>query len=348
MKTIKNISIICLILGLVVFAACTPIDEFNKYKEGGDIVYPAKVDSVIVHPGKNRIQLAMVLGSDPTVNKITAFWKNRQDSTEVMFSRTKANDTIDLLIENLQEGVYNFQLYTFDTFGNQSVVKDVSGTVFGNTFQNSIFNRQIESATCGIIKWGMPISTMIGVEVKYINELDEEQTIVVANQDQTTTLEGIKAGTSFEYRTLHVPDTKSIDTFYTAFKTETIKTIELKTGDYEVVSEHNTPHGWMPNKGHKREVTKISDYQYSYILSTDAGNAVPMLINVDPVTLKTSVDLQEIGNFGAPWYMTAESIESDDNFISYCDGIISVRLHIDNLDRSNLWGDFTVAVKLQD
>lgn len=348
MKNIKNISIICLILGLAFFTACTPIDEFNKYQEGGDIVYPAKVDSVIVYPGKKRIKLAMVLGSDPTVNKIKAFWKNRQDSTEVMFTRNEANDTIDLLIENLQEGVYNFQLYTFDTFGNQSVVKDVSGTVFGNTFQNSIFNRQIESATCGVIKWSTPVSTVTGVEVKYINDLDEEQTIVVANQDQTTTLEGIKEGTPFEFRTLHVPDIKSIDTFYNDFKTETIKTIELKTGEYEVISEHNTPHGWMPNKGHKREVTKISDYQYSYTLSTAASNAVPMIINVDPVTKKTSVDLQEIGDFGAPWYMTAESIESDDNFISYCDGIISVRLHIDNLDRSDLWGDFTVAVKLQD
>ncbi|MBJ6367461.1 DUF4998 domain-containing protein [Snuella sedimenti] len=343
MKHIQYLALLVSITVGVLAGSCTQMDEFEKFRVGGAITYPGKVDSVIVYPGKERIKLGMILGADPTVNKIKAYWKNRQDSTEITFARTGAIDTLDLVIENLIEGTYNFELFAFDDFGNRSVVTNVSGTVYGTTYEASLLDRPLLTAACGNIRWGEANSIMLGVEVSYTDSSGNGQVVFVENDQDTSTLSDIDASETFEYRTAYKPDSLSIDTFYTPFKTILSNDISLSSGTYEVITVNNTAHTWMPQQGQTREVTQISDTQFSYILSTVASDQVPLVINVDPDTHVTSVELQEIGNFGPPWYMTAESIESNDNYA--CNGIISVRLHIDNLDRGDYWGDFTVIIK---
>lgn len=325
-------------------SSCSKMDDYKKFLAGGEIKYPGKVDSVIVHSGKNRIILSLILGSDPSVTKVRAYWKNRGDSVEIDVVRSTGTDTLNMMISNLSEGIYNFELFTYDSEGNKSVVKNTSSTVYGSTYEGSLLDRPLSSAACDDIKWGTATAEMLGVEVSYTDNSNISHKLLVPNSELKTTLLNPGTDAKFDYRTMYIPNPLAIDTFYTASKTVLFKNTVLESGTYEVLSTNNTPHGWMPGKGQLIEVTKISDNKFSFIVAPGAASAIPIVVNVDPVSNSTSVTLQELGNFGSPWFMTAETVVNSLNYVSPCEGIISVYLHIDNLLKNDQWGYFPVTI----
>jgi len=144
---------------------------------------------------------------------------------------------------------------------------------------------------------------------------------------------------------MYIPDKLAIDTFYTAPKTTVFVNTILSSGTYEVISINSSPHTWMPQKGQLIEVTQISENKFSFLVSTAPSSPVPIVVTVNPISNITSVSLQEIGSFGAPYFMTAETSENSLNYVSPCEGIISVYLHIDNLVKNDLWGYFPVTIR---
>jgi hypothetical protein len=345
MKINKYLIFLFFISGAIGWSSCSKMDDYKNLIEDGEITYPGKVDSVIFHPGKNRAELLLVLGSDPSVTKVKAYWGNKSDSAEIAVTRSAEIDTVSIIINDLQEGNYNFELYTLDNKGNISVVANASGTVYGEVYENSLLDRPVQSAACGTINWGEAASEMLGVEVLYEDTAGASRKIVVPNDESVTLLEDLGEAAAFEYRTMYLPDPLTIDTFYTSAQSVSFVSTILTTGSYEVLTENNTAHGWMPNMGQMRDVTQLEENKFSFILSTDASDAVPLIVNIDPETNRTSVELQEIGNFGDPWFMTAETVEKEANYVSPCEGIISLYLHIDNLDKNDQWGYFNVVLK---
>lgn len=345
MKIIKYLTYLFLISAGLWVSSCKKMDDYKKFLAGGEIKYPGKVDSVIVHSGKNRIILSLILGSDPSVTKVRAYWKNRGDSVEIDVARSTGIDTVNMMISNLSEGIYNFELFTYDSKGNKSVVKNTSSTVYGSTYEGSLLDRPLSSAACGDIKWGTATAEMLGVEVSYTDNSNISHKLSVPNSELKTTLLNLGSDAKFDYRTMYIPNPLAIDTFYTASKTIIFKNTVLASGTYEVLSTNNTPHAWMPSKGQLIEVTQISDNKFSFIVAPGANSAIPIVVNVDPDSKTTSVTLQEVGNFGSPWFMTAETVVNSLNYVSPCEGIISLYLHMDNLLKNDQWGYFPVTIR---
>lgn len=232
----RNISGLILPLLLLVFiSSCSKMDEYKKYIEGGEISYTGKVDSVRIFSGKDRVLVKGLLKSDPKVKKTVIYWNNMTDSVIVPINRTSSVDTLKFFIDNISEGVQNFTLYTYDEVGNRSIPVYVTGRVYGNRYQNSLSNRGISSTvTSGVgsttIDWsGMDrLSGVFATEVIYLNTNGEEQKIRIpidVNQTLITNLNSTSS--SFKYRTLFLPDTVSVDTFYTSFVEKKIELINL-------------------------------------------------------------------------------------------------------------------------
>lgn len=345
MKTTKYLIYSVIILAGVWLVSCSEMDAYKDLFEAGEITYPGKINSVDVFPGKNRAQLKLVMGSDPFVTKVRAYWNSKNDSAEISVTPVTESDTVYMLIDNLNEGQVNFDLYTLDNKGNISVVTNASVDVYGEVYENALLNRPLSSAACGTIKWGAASAGMLGVEVSYTDGNGTAKTLNVANNESVTLMADFEEASDVFYRTKYLPHPMAIDTFYAAQEEIQFTNSILTTGTYAVISENTTAHAWMPGAGETREVTQVNENEFSFILTTAASNPVPVLIKVDPDTKKTSLELQEIGNFGAPWFMTAKTIESEENYVSACDGIISIHVHFDNLDLNNYWGD--LVVKLQ-
>lgn len=256
MKLIKY-SPCFLVMAMALFlSSCTKEDAYKKFMEGGEIRYAGRADSVIVHPGKGRIQLSVVLSNDPLINKVKAFWNDGRDSAVMTVKRTLGKDTANLLIKNLSEGNYNFSVYTYDSKNHSSVVSNVSGTVYGDSYYNSLVNRRLKdlgfTATDAKLQlnWGAASIGEIGTELNYLAANGSPKVLIVPAKEVLTLLSDYKDGSIIKYRTLYKPDSASIDTFARDYASVTIPVFERqldksKFKEYILPSDSRTAYEWL-------------------------------------------------------------------------------------------------------
>jgi len=214
-----------IVFQIVSFSACSEMDDYKDYVEGGEITYTGKIEDIEVHPGHNRILLTGLLKSDPKITTVKLYWNSEDDSLVTSVNRTAGVDTVSLLLENMEENVYNFMFYTSDDYGNLSIPENQTGKVYGDKYLASLNNRLIESAemidTGVLINWGDAgyLDGLIATEVLYTDENDNQLSVFQdADSDENEMiLAEFKSGTTFNYRSLFVPDTMAIDTFYTPY-----------------------------------------------------------------------------------------------------------------------------------
>ncbi|WP_158640551.1 DUF4998 domain-containing protein [Anseongella ginsenosidimutans] len=222
----------CLGLALAAWGltACSEMDDtYDDFLEGGEIIYVQGADSLRIHPGYNRIQLSWLALSDPTVTKAKIYWNNRRDSLEIPVQKTAGVDTMNVMIENLEERIYSFEIYTYDNEGHSSVPTVGTGESFGDKYKNSLLPRLTMSAlyaeetdTLEII-WGPVDPTAIAAELAYTDTLGNPRILVLPTEqtgDDTTWITDYdhSAEGRFRLRSVYLPHPMSIDTFYTEAK----------------------------------------------------------------------------------------------------------------------------------
>lgn len=210
------------------FSACSEMDDYKDYVKDGEITYTGKIEDVEVHPGHNRILLTGLLKSDPKITAVKLYWNSKDDSLITPINRTAAVDTVSLLLVNMEENVHNFIFYTVDDQGNLSIPKNQTGKVYGDRYLASLNNRLIESAemtdTGVLVNWAEAgyLDGLIATEVLYTDENDNQLSAFQdANSEESAMiLKEYKSGTTFSYRSLFMPDTMAIDTFYTSYNVQ--------------------------------------------------------------------------------------------------------------------------------
>jgi len=220
------------IFTLAVFMAgitgCTKMDDYKKQFVKGDLIYPAKPDTILVYSGDYRVRLSSVLTSDPNIIRSHIYWDSRTDSMAVDVKRTQGADTISLIINNLLEGSHTFEVVNEDASGNRSVPLYAIGSVYGDKYRASLNNRPIASS---YLDTGLQVHLNFAdmdhsagpllTELHYQKTNDDSVTLIIALDVTDTLLQDYKKGTSVVYRTYFRPDSLSIDTFKTAFETFT-------------------------------------------------------------------------------------------------------------------------------
>jgi hypothetical protein len=202
---------------------CSRMDDYKKYLADGPIIYTGRVDSVKTYPGNNRIQLTMLLLSDPKITKVKVYWNNRSDSSVQNITRSSGVDTVKFMLTNMVEASYNFEIYTYDNAGHSSVLVTADGQVYGQNYINSLFNRSIRSITyknkdSTFVKWFGPSLQTLGQQINYTDSLGVFRNVYAPQQDTMTLLYRIKKNSFFNYRTLYKPDPNAIDTFYSQYQ----------------------------------------------------------------------------------------------------------------------------------
>lgn len=226
----KAISVFCkgslgwvIIFFLVAFfASCTKMDyTYRKFLNGGDIIYPGRADSVSIFPGHNRIKLTWMLTSDPGIVSCRIFWNNKGDSIQIPVNRGHGIDTVSVIIDSLEEGYYNFEIYTYDKDGHRSIAVDTLGQVFGQNYVSSLHNRVIKNSywdeNTGVIFWYKPNEGAVISQLTYTDLNGITHTVDVLPGDTVTQLPDFKLHDGLHYRTGFLPDSLAIDTFFTAY-----------------------------------------------------------------------------------------------------------------------------------
>lgn len=195
-------------------------DDYKKFLEGGEIVYPAKADSVEAHPGKNRIELQWLILSDPSITSATIYWNAKRNSKKIPITRTTGVDTIRVILDEMEEGTHTFEIYTFNADGGKSVTAEVIGTVYGNRYESSLLSEfyflRYDPKKGGYITWSAQLDNVVGNEVRYTTNAGKTASLFVANGDSLFSLPDFDHHSPVTYRTAYVPP-MAIDTFYTNF-----------------------------------------------------------------------------------------------------------------------------------
>lgn len=216
-----------LIMAAASLYACSKMeDSYNDFTKGGEIVYTGRADSLRVSPGKNRIGLSWLLLSDPSIVQCKVFWNDGADSMTIPVQRTGGVDTVRVVLNNMDEKTYTFDIYTYDAIGHSSVKVDTIGMVYGDNYASSLFNRPLKTVTFSAdsarLEWSGASIQCIGSQISYTDTSGDQRTVWAASTDKQTKLPAFIKGNTFEYRTLYLPVKTAIDTFHTAFESRLV------------------------------------------------------------------------------------------------------------------------------
>lgn len=219
-------------------------DSYKKYVVTGGLTYPGKATTPEVFAGRGRVKLSWLRGTDPSVVKARVFWNNFLDSVEVTIPPT--GDTISTIIENLAEQQYTFDIVTYDKQGNKSVAAEVLGASYGAIYQSSLLSRPITQVAMqdegvAIITWGAPNINggAYATEVSYTSLSGSQASKQFLVKEDISGISDIKPNVPFKYRTIYLPDSLAIDTFYTAF--ENVQSFLFDKSSWKVIA-YSTEH----------------------------------------------------------------------------------------------------------
>ena len=202
-------------------AACGKNDkDYKDFAPQGEIVYPGKADSVKVYPGNNRVKLTWLLKMDPRITKCRVYWNQRQDSMEVAVTRTAGVDTITVLLNNMAEGPYSFDVYSYNAKGDVSIKANATGDVYGDFYAGNLVNRLFKKAVYGAgktrIEWVVADPRTFGLRLRYKDLAGVTQTLQVPSSEMITNIPANVLNNELEYETRYLPVPNAIDTFAAA------------------------------------------------------------------------------------------------------------------------------------
>ncbi|GGE17189.1 hypothetical protein GCM10011516_13620 [Sphingobacterium cellulitidis] len=208
------------IILLAIFSqSCRKWDDYKKYIEDGEKIYPSKASDIKAHPGNGRVLLAWKKELDESVTKFRVFWNNGNDSSEVDASKFKIGDTVKHYIDKLKESSYTFTIYSYDANGNRSVATEIPPVnIYGSKYQAALLNRPVKKVdyladkSQLTIEWGTPDTIYMHTEIKYVDSQNKARVLVIGPEDVTTDLSW-KLGTKVYYKSTYLPITGAIDSF---------------------------------------------------------------------------------------------------------------------------------------
>lgn len=228
---LNDLFIYILFLTIPLLNSCESLeDTYKEFTESGEITYIGKADSIKTRGGRNRIELSWLLLSDPKVSNYKIFWNNQNDFVEDRVVKTSQVDTVKHIIEGIDEGEYQFDIYLYDDDGNSSIRSSVRGVVYGEDYERSLLNRTFTYMSREnedlIIEWMATESDVLYTELEYKNTSGEIVNKIIESTNNVITLTDFPVGGEFTYRTVFIPEPTSLDHFYSAYSVGNERVVE--------------------------------------------------------------------------------------------------------------------------
>jgi hypothetical protein len=211
-------------LMLYAVASCKKMDStYEKFIKGGAIVYPGKVDTVMAFAGKKRVLLRWAAPKDQNITAYKAFWNFGNDSVYISVASRQTADSVEISIDSLEEGAYNFTVYSYDKDNHKSVGESVIASAYGSIFSSSIVNRAIRTfkkdaaASSVSTTWVGLDPKCIGTEWNYTRK-NGLPGVFFSPIGDNTVITDCNTSRPVLYRSLFLPEPDAIDIFYTEFK----------------------------------------------------------------------------------------------------------------------------------
>ena len=217
---LKLLTVVILTTGLF---SCNDMDEFHeKYVENGEVNYSKKLDSLYSRAGNERIEFTAFISDAFNVKNIEILWDKGKQSKSFDYVKKYKTDTLKMLIDEIVEGPYEFEIQSKDADGNTSVKSLVFASTYGEGYQKYLEPRFIDGfsfdGTNGILNLSIAAESDRGTEVTYTNTANETVSITVPQDIASVELNNLSPSDLVKYRTLHVPEVTALDSFRSNWK----------------------------------------------------------------------------------------------------------------------------------
>lgn len=217
-------------------------DTYSEFIKSGETIYIAKADSIKVRGGKGRVEISFLLLSDPKVDRYKIYWNNGRDSVENKVEKTAGVDTVKLMLNDIEEGIHQFEIYTFDKIGNSSVKSIKLGEVYGDLYQSSLlpatYSNLARRGDDLEISWSAASEDLVGIDLNYLDNMNVIREVHIHRNEELTILEDFPTGGEFQFTTAFLPEEQALDTFYTDQSKVKILTDTLNWNPYPVLFGH--------------------------------------------------------------------------------------------------------------
>jgi len=171
------------------------MDSIHEEYLNGEIIYAGKLDTLKIRPGYYRAQLEGYTQFLGTSNQVIIEFDEQMLSFPI---EENLSDIFSVIIEDLEEGSYEFNVYTQDPNGNLSVSQVVAGNVIVDEFvldQNprEVLDYSFESEGNYVNFYGNAESEfVIYTLIDYENEEDESVRDTLFFDDNRIKLDNLK------------------------------------------------------------------------------------------------------------------------------------------------------------
>lgn len=282
----------------VSYYSCKKMDDtFKEFVVPGGIIYPGKATAPIAYPGKNRVMLSWQKGTDPNVSKARIYWNNFTESIDVNVD--PEDKIINVVIEELKEQSYTFTIVTYDFEGNKSVSVEINCDVFGEHYASGLVNRVVELSDLDsdgrlILQMNNAaiLNGAIYTEFYYTNISEEEIIKKVPAELLVDTLFDYKRGTSYKHRTVFIPDSGSIDYFFTEFIVVKEISQKLQKSSWIATASSYEMTGQLPNGSPYKVIDDdLSTFWHSRHTSSPTGYPHWLAVDLQQNVVLTKVEL---------------------------------------------------------
>ncbi|GHV69384.1 chitobiase [Bacteroidia bacterium] len=226
------ISVLAIGMSLLGFISCDNfMDVHKEYVEDGETIYSPKVDSISFRAGEGRILFQCRLVNSPNVKTVVVYWNGGLNKHPITVpSSTSDTVFVEDFLPDMGEKIYSFDVRTIDAYGHQSLETTGSGASYGALFRSSLDQRRIDvgrMVEVGTvieirIPWAAAAGNLVRREIRYTAVGSVPTVIKVSPSESLTTITDAADGSSFEYRSLFLPEPTAVDTFSLDWESLTI------------------------------------------------------------------------------------------------------------------------------
>lgn len=218
----KNLGILLLLI-VISFASCSKPDEY--YKDlliYSDRNYPGKLQNLKGSNGYYRLKIKYDIPPNNSVSKIVL--KGATDSLVFDVPEGKSGTKDSLIVKDLMETNYRYQIYTLNKDNVKSIKRELSFKIYGDRYKSSLTTLNVRSkATVNtndlrLIFNGDRANVLAKSKFEYTDRANKLVKLDFKNPTDTIVLPNYKTGTDVYLSNGFIPTSNSIDTLYTTKK----------------------------------------------------------------------------------------------------------------------------------
>lgn len=211
--------LLLLVTGVVACSKEAPLPEQQEEEDP----YVERPNGARLFSGYNRLLITWKQ-TNPLITGALVYWNNRSDS--LLYTIPAGTDSVKILLNNLEEGEYQLELYTLDKDRHRSGKVMLSGYVYGDQYASTLTPRRLsdiiytKDERLRLIWAPKSEGSAIGAEVAYQDREGKTRQIrLVTGNESESEIPDIHSGLrgSIRYRTIYAPGEKVIDTLFSDY-----------------------------------------------------------------------------------------------------------------------------------